>query len=244
MIDGSLTESPVGAPADSRPTRSRVLVISGSGIAAILLLVGVGMAMTASRSWTAREMNVLEAVSRAHVAALDALALAINTLFSPRVAATIVVMVAVIIWVVTRRLRTTVQFVGIVSGSWLGTDAIKVLVHRPRPDGSLLAHPLIHEASNSYPSGHTAFAASLALTLIVLARGRRWQPAIVVIGAASAVVVAWSRVYLGVHYVSDVTASLVYSVVVVSTLSVLWERFAATAPVWDRAARRPVSRLD
>lgn len=44
-------------------------------------------------------------------------------------------------------------------------------------------------------------------------------------GAALALVVAWSRLYIGVHYPSDVAASFLAASAAVVLLSGLWNRF-------------------
>jgi undecaprenyl-diphosphatase len=82
----------------------------------------------------------------------------------------------------------------------LASTTLKVLVDRERPDaGALIDLP----ESASFPSGHatTAFAAAVALSLLV-PRWRWWALPL-------AAVVAYSRVYLGVHYWSDIVAGAV-----------------------------------
>ena len=87
----------------------------------------------------------------------------------------------------------------------VGVDYFKDLVARPRPDGGLVS-----VSSYSFPSGHAAYSTFytwLAVTVAVrirpdMARGT----ALVLAGLAMTAAVGLSRVYLGVHYLSDVTA--------------------------------------
>jgi membrane-associated phospholipid phosphatase len=94
------------------------------------------------------------------------------------------------------------------AGSSTAVTVIKLVVARPRPDRSLAA---ILADGYSFPSGHTtnalaAFAvlAFAATTTVVVAR--RAQVAVWLATCLGAVVIGLSRVYLGVHYLSDVLA--------------------------------------
>jgi undecaprenyl-diphosphatase len=82
------------------------------------------------------------------------------------------------------------------------TNALKDVFERERPPyGEDAVEPLVAiPTSESFPSGHssTSFAAAVALGILV--PKLRW-PAL-----ALAAVVAFSRVYLGVHYALDVLA--------------------------------------
>ena len=87
----------------------------------------------------------------------------------------------------------------------IGTVELKGVVDRPRPAGALT-----QVSGSSFPSGHASYSvfyAWLALTLIVRLRpGLTGGTAIVIAGIALTVASGLSRVYLGVHYLSDVTA--------------------------------------
>ena len=92
------------------------------------------------------------------------------------------------------------------AGSHVVVQIIKRSAHRPRPHfqddtiTSLIAHP----DEFSLPSGHSAAAMAIAMTL-VLWRGLPLVPGVVMWGAlVLAIIVGMSRVYLRVHYVTDV----------------------------------------
>ena len=99
--------------------------------------------------------------------------------------------------------------------------AVKHLVGRPRPP---LQIRLVSVSSPSFPSGHaTATAAAvsmLALCLGALSSSRRVRAAGFVASALAAAAMDWSRVYLGVHYLSDVVAGTLLGVWL--TLTTLW----------------------
>lgn len=83
----------------------------------------------------------------------------------------------------------------------LGVHVTKDAMDRPRPEG-----PLASSSGASYPSGHAAYAVSwVALAVAALrVRPRVLNVAVPVVAIAAAVLVALSRVYLHVHYLSDV----------------------------------------
>jgi len=106
-----------------------------------------------------------------------------------------------------RRPADDIALVVIAAGSALLPVVVKLIVARPRPT----IEPLSHLSSLSFPSEHTTQAAAIYLTIaIMLSKGltRGWREAAIVLGILIALAVAWSRVYLGVHYPTDVAAGL------------------------------------
>lgn len=87
----------------------------------------------------------------------------------------------------------------------LGVHEIKAVVDRPRPAGALTGY-----SGSSFPSGHAAYSAFyvwLAVTAVVRLRsGMARGTAAIAAGIGLAALIGFSRVYLGVHYMSDVNA--------------------------------------
>jgi undecaprenyl-diphosphatase len=85
-----------------------------------------------------------------------------------------------------------------------GIDVLKEVVDRPRPAGGL-----VDASGSSYPSGHAAhsvFYLWLAVTIVLRLRpGMARATAVVTTGFALTALIGLSRVYLGVHYLSDVS---------------------------------------
>jgi undecaprenyl-diphosphatase len=120
----------------------------------------------------------------------------------------------------TKRLRWPL-FLAVTIGGAIGLyELIKVLVERPRPEIA----PLIEVGGWSFPSGHaTASAAVFAAVAYVLTRQTSWKAGVVfwTVAIFAATLVAFSRVYLGVHWPTDAMAGL--------TLGALWTVVTATA---------------
>lgn len=106
-----------------------------------------------------------------------------------------------------RRYRLSLLTLAAVLGGMQASASLKHLFGRPRPD--LVPHEVL-VTSASFPSGHAMMAAVVYLTLGVLIartqRRRRVRLYIVTLSLIVAVAVGVSRVYLGVHWPTDVLA--------------------------------------
>ena len=109
---------------------------------------------------------------------------------------------------VAARHRTTalVAIAAAISGGWAIT-LIKRTIHRPRP--TLVEHwTAVHDLS--FPSGHSASSAVVYLTLAALAtqvvKGSALRRTIMALAVLLVGMIGVSRVYLGVHWPSDVLA--------------------------------------
>lgn len=137
--------------------------------------------------------------------------------------ATVVVLAATVALVHARaRNRTAIAafLLVVVLGQNLVVNLVKVLVDRARPD----IDPLAGFSGASFPSGHTAAAfATFAALALVLGRGRgaRVQARLLGAAVALAAAVGMSRVFLGVHWMTDVVAG--------AALGLAWFALAAIA---------------
>jgi undecaprenyl-diphosphatase len=118
-----------------------------------------------------------------------------------------VVLAAVGYYLMVRRWRTALTIIVGVTSAWLLSNWLKVLVDRPRPN--IVAH-FAYVTSRSFPSGHSMMAAVIYPTLgAILARATRHPlQRLYVLGVSilAALLIGFSRIYLGVHYPTDVLA--------------------------------------
>jgi len=120
----------------------------------------------------------------------------------------VLVTTAVIIYLLLIRRPATalLMFVAVAGGQVL-SSLLKFEVDRPRPD--LVSH-LVNETSLSFPSGHAMLSAVTYLTLGSMAArflpGRTTKIFVLGLAILTTLLVGASRVYLGVHWPSDVLA--------------------------------------
>jgi membrane-associated phospholipid phosphatase len=146
----------------------------------------------------------------------------------------VVVSVALFAWLVARGRTAQSLFLAVAMlGEWLLNRVTKQLFGRVRP--ALWVSPA-PEQSFSFPSGHTMGSMALATVVAVLAWRTRWRWPAVVAGAVFVLAVSASRLYLGVHYPSDVVAAWMASLAwVVGTKMLVLGRRVSPVPAGDSA---------
>ncbi len=173
---------------------------------------------------------VLRAVARARQPWLDGLAVDLTSLGSPLLVALFTIALGSVL-LARGDARGAVAIAAAAFAAGLITLAVKPLLGRPRPD---LVARLVEGTGFSYPSGHSLASAAVYLTAaFVVARHlplARQQAGAVIFAAAVVLMIGFSRVYLGVHYPSDVLGGIL--------LGAAWASLAAAAlHRLDRRAR-------
>ncbi|MER9298435.1 phosphatase PAP2 family protein [Mesorhizobium sp. M0621] len=120
----------------------------------------------------------------------------------------VLIVTAVILYLLLIRRPATALFVFVaVAGGQILSSLLKAGIDRPRPE--LVSH-LVSENSLSFPSGHAMLSAVTYLTLGALAArflpGRTTKIYVLSLAVLTTLLVGISRVYLGVHWPSDVLA--------------------------------------
>lgn len=118
----------------------------------------------------------------------------------------IVIVATVAFLVFSRKTRSALFVLASVIGGTILSSAFKALFDRPRPDFAAAAKVF----SASFPSGHATVSAVVYLTLGLLlaeaAGKRRLKAYFIGLGIVLTIAVGVSRIYLGVHYPTDVLA--------------------------------------
>lgn len=97
-------------------------------------------------------------------------------------------------------------------------EIIKRLVERPRPFENLSVHQLImnEETGMSFPSGHTVIYFAIAFSFY----GTKWFWPFFVLALIGSV----ARVFVGVHYPSDVVVGFIIALLTVWSIRILFKR--------------------
>jgi undecaprenyl-diphosphatase len=127
--------------------------------------------------------------------------------------ASLTVALVTVAFVVTRRWWFAAAWLAIIGVAQIVTTVVKLLVGRERPIDAL-----VHESSAAYPSGHASVSgAAIAIGLAVLV-GFLWPHRcrlFMLVGAAYAVTMAWSRTYLHAHWFTDVVGGVILGTAIV-----------------------------
>ena len=113
-------------------------------------------------------------------------------------------LVALWVWGSPSR-RTGLVASSIAAGLALGTNQLVGLFwFEPRPFMAGLGRTLMaHVPENSFPSDHTTFILAVGFALVATRAAPTWGKVVSVLG----VLVAWARIYLGLHFPLDMVAS-------------------------------------
>ncbi|UFH49747.1 bifunctional DedA family/phosphatase PAP2 family protein [Pseudomonas sp. KNUC1026] len=134
---------------------------------------------------------------------------------------------------IARQWRCALFAGGTLLATAVGNTVLKAFFGRARPE--VLLDPL---TSFSMPSGHSSGTFAFCLTLALLAgRGQppRMRLAWILVGCVPALAVAFSRVYLGAHWPSDVIAGALLAATMCAASFALSQRFYRLAPMPARA---------
>ena len=154
---------------------------------------------------------------------LDALARVVDFVFSPTAATALTIVLAVLIGMVRKSLMAAAGFALAVLLAWLPVEILKFVFHQSRPvDIQILEGIGAVNPQSSFPSGHVGFAIGISYALLLVVRPGRARGSIIAGLTALVMIVAYTRLYAGVHYLSDTVGSVFASAVGILVFTQLW----------------------
>jgi undecaprenyl-diphosphatase len=194
---------------DPMPPRGFQLSVAVVGAAlALWLFGGLTQDVVANDEAALRDPGITSWIVAHRVSWLTDVLRSATWLGSVAVLIPLVLIVGGVLLVRSKSARPLIQVIVALAASILAYNVVRVLVDRPRPP---MSDWLAHVSGSSFPSGHSADAAAaygmLAVVLVARSQKRR-APALAAGLVVVPVVIAASRLYLGVHWFTDVVAGL------------------------------------
>ncbi|MFJ4675408.1 MULTISPECIES: phosphatase PAP2 family protein [unclassified Kitasatospora] len=221
--------------ADLRLGERLLAAVGASAVAAVptaLLLVLIEAHWGPLHRLDAGAAQRLHAVVRDHPAVLSVLRALSNGVWDPLTMRLLVA--AAVGWLLWRRAwRLAVWAAATTTAAGLIGWAVKAAVARARPS---LPDPVAHAPGFSFPSGHAMTAATCCTVLLLVfspALRPGWRWAARAAAGLSVLGVGFTRVALGVHWVSDVLGGWLLGVALVAATAWAFEG-------WRRDTGRPV----
>lgn len=176
----------------------------------LLLFLGFGLVAFAANRYPLNpfDLHVSAFVQSFETPALTKVAKFFTTIGSVKFSIIITVSLMLFLYFILRHRMELVFLCGVVGGSAVLNMILKMVFHRERPT----IHRLIEETGFSFPSGHSmgaiALYGALAFLLWRHIHTRSARLLLIVLSCFMIVLICTSRIYLGVHYPSDIIAAL------------------------------------
>jgi undecaprenyl-diphosphatase len=218
--------------AHSFTTALGVFLVGGALIAVAGTYAFAKLAQLVRGGYTQQfDETVLRWMERHQTPWLEALMLEVTMLGTWIVVLSIVGIAGLFLWLTRHKYSTVLLLVATAGGIGLN-NILKVGFDRPRPQ---VFEWGTHVASSSFPSGHAMSSAVVYITVAYLAarlqKTHFARLATLVVFGIIVATICFSRMYLGVHYPSDVAAGV--------TIGLSWAAFCmATLEAIQRFAKR------
>jgi undecaprenyl-diphosphatase len=185
----------------------RAALLGGLLIACVGVFISL-LQLTAAGATDAFDRAVVTWVAARRTPSLTAIAADLTALGSRTLLTISTAIVFALLWTSGRRLAALDTALACTAAGVI-TRVLKIVLGRPRPT---VAEQLVSVAGYSFPSGHssgiTALLTATALHTIEVATTRAQRVVLGIFYAVLILGVGWSRIYLGVHYPTDVVAGI------------------------------------
>jgi membrane-associated phospholipid phosphatase len=181
----------------------------------LLIFISIAISLRFNDRIFPWDAAILLALHRTHTVGLDRFAEVFTQLGMVWGVFPVAVAIALFL-LIQRQWRVLLFWLLTFIGTSLTGVVLKLLWHRARPHlwDSLYPYP----KDFSFPSGHAMASMTLIAALLALFWGTRWVWTILVLGGLFVLGIGWTRLYLGVHYPSDIMAGWMMAIAWVTGL--------------------------
>ncbi|APT18018.1 hypothetical protein FC62_GL001423 [Amylolactobacillus amylotrophicus DSM 20534] len=138
---------------------------------------------------------------------------------------TVLTIIAAALLLLIKRYPLALYFAGTMALANLTNSIVKHIIKRPRPT----AHHLVHAGGYSFPSGHSigsiTFFSLLIIVTIILVKSHVLQTLATLIFGSMPILIGYSRIYLHVHFPSDVLGGFLLGLTFIMVSLYLYYRY-------------------
>lgn len=219
---------PVQYVATERMIQLKNLAIRPSVAIGLCMLFGSAFALTVlvviNGSIVGFDSSTIDAIQGLEVAWLTSIMLAFTFIGSTKIVMVLTIVGTVLLlWKFNARIRSYFFFFTMI-GTIIAFQALKVVFKRDRPE----IYRLAEAGGYSYPSGHAMMAFSLYVLVTILlwrhVQSTAGRIGLVVFAIFMTLMISLSRIYLGVHYPSDILGGWFASAFLITLAALLFNR--------------------
>lgn len=154
------------------------------------------------------DKSILLAIHQTSRKQLDILAVNLTQFGSVKIVMPIVLIISLLL-LFQKKWRSLTFLLTTALGAALINRTAKEIMHRIRPH---FWESLTPKLDYAFPSGHAMTSMTLVIALVILTWGTIWCLPILIFGSVFVLAIGWTRLYLGVHFPSDILAGWSVSV--------------------------------
>ncbi|TBL72452.1 phosphatase PAP2 family protein [Paenibacillus thalictri] len=187
--------------------------LAAAFIVSLLCAAGFGLIalFVSSKQIAAFDQTLVSLVQGMETPALTQIMKCFTTIGSGKYSSILALAIVLFLYFVLHHRKELILFVWVTGGTWLLNEGLKAVFQRARPD----IHRIVQATGYSFPSGHSMAAFSLyGVFAFLLWRHIPSALGRIVLIALSGILILMigiSRIYLGVHYPSDVLGGFLAS---------------------------------
>ena len=199
----------------------RLIILSSTAVAGFLCFVALMILVLCDYSFKIDQFNVFVANNRNQF--WTSFFKIFTHLGSFYVLAILSLISVILIWVLMKNKRMSAFYAVSFACVCILNLLLKLLIQRLRPEHLMI----IEEHGYSFPSGHAmmtlCFFALASHFVMTVLKNKTLKIALVALFSVLTLLIGFSRIYLGVHYLSDILAGFLIAFVIVCALMIVYK---------------------